>query len=74
MDREQMITFIKQNPYVHVAHRLFCPGEYIYSKEDGNIYDENDYLFENWNGINSRFNGLATRVGGSWDNGWYITE
>ena len=31
MTRNEMIEFIKNNPYVHITHVLFADDEYIYS-------------------------------------------
>ena len=65
--RSEMIEFIKANPDVKITHILFDKSEYIYSKEDGNIYDENGYLFEDWYGNRD---GIRMRNGGKWDTGW----
>ena len=74
MNRLEMIDFIKSNPYIHISHPLFSHDEYIFSMNDGNVYDEQGYLFEDWyspNNITGR-NGIRERIGGSWETGWYI--
>ena len=68
MTRNEMIEFIKNNPYVHITHVLFADDEYIYSDIDGLVWDEYDYLFENWTG--DRNDGIRCRVGGRWEDGW----
>lgn len=67
--RAEMIEFIKANPGVKITHRLFDPSEYIYSKEDGNIYDENGYLFEDWY---EDHDGIRIRDGDMWVIGWKL--
>ena len=77
MTRNEMIEFIKENPYVHITHRLFDDSEYIYSADDGNVYDEHGYLFENWDSVTdmwSGVNGIRMRIGGIWENDWHIKE
>lgn len=74
MTRNEMIEFIKENPYVHISHPLFMEYEYIYSGSDEIIYDEYGYIFEDWyssNDIRGR-NGIRERIGNQWENGWYI--
>lgn len=72
MTRDEIIPFLKGNFYKRVRHCSFSPGEYIYYAEDGNIYDENGYLFEDWNSP-SRC-GLRIRSGGNWEDGWEIID
>lgn len=72
MTRDQMMDFIMKNPNKKISHRLFGHDEFIISKGDGRIYDENNYLFEDFR--THRANGLRLRVGGLWDSGWYIKE
>jgi hypothetical protein len=72
MTRTEMIGFIRENPYVKITHTLFSKDEYIYSKGDGRVYEEHDYLFEDF--ISERSNGLRMRTGGLWDNGWSLYE
>ena len=71
MTREDMIIFIKENPNVKITHFLFSSYEYIYLKEDGKVYDESGYLFEDWRS-NIISNGLRSRKGGNWDDGWEV--
>ena len=70
MSREDIIKFMNDNPNVKVTHFLFGPEEYIYQKEDGKVYDENNYLFDDWH--SERNNGMRMRTGGSWDDGWDV--
>jgi hypothetical protein len=67
-----MITFINANPYVKITHTLFDSYEYIYSKEDGNVYDENGNLFETFDDTDFMHIGLRLRKGDRWDNDWYV--
>ena len=75
MTRNDMITFIKNNPYIHITHNLFAEDEYIYSDPNGIVHDESGYIFENWDSVTnmwSGYNGIRLRIGGMWENGWYI--
>ena len=70
--RNEAIAFMKANPYVRISHQLFEPNEYIYSAKDGCVYDENGYLFENWEPGSHAHDGIRLRVGGAWENGWRV--
>lgn len=70
MTREVMIVFIEENPNVKIVHTLFDSNEYLYQKEDGKIYDENGYLFEDW--YSDDKNGIRLRTGGIWEDGWSV--
>lgn len=72
MARDEMIAFIKANAYVRISHRLFEPSEYLYSAKDGCIYDENGYLFEDWEPGGLAHNGIRMRSGGAWETGWRV--
>ena len=72
MTRTEMIGFTRENPLVKITHTLFSKGEYIYSNGDGNIYEEHDYLFEDF--TSERHNGLRMRSGGAWETGWSLYE
>lgn len=77
MNLRQMIEFIKVNPNVPITHFLFASYEHIVSKKDGNVYDENGYLFENWDSVTdmwSGWNGIRMRSGGMWEYGWRVKE
>ena len=76
MTRNEMIEFIKENPFVNITHPLFAHDEYIFSMESGNVYDEAGYLFEDWYSPNdcTGWNGIRMRTGGKWEDGWYIKE
>ena len=74
MTRSEMITFIKANPYVKITHFLFEKNEYLCSYPDGKVYDENGYLFEDWDELYFRWNGIRMRVGGRWEDGWRIKD
>lgn len=71
MIREEMVQLIKAYPYVKFTHYLFSEDEFIFSRDDGFIYDEKGYLFENWE-LFSANNGIRRRVGGQWEDGWAI--
>ena len=65
--RTEMIRFIKNNPGEKITHTLFDASEYIYLAADGNVYDENGYLFEDWFGYHD---GIRMRTGEYWESGW----
>lgn len=68
--REQAISRLKNNPNEKITHRLFGPDEYLYGR-NGKVYDENEYLFEDWTSEGSgKHDGMRMRVGGNWENGW----
>lgn len=70
MTREAMIEFMEENPNVKITHSLFGSEEYIYQKENGNVYDENNYLFDDW--YSDTNNGVRMRTGGNWEDGWSV--
>lgn len=75
MTRTEMVAYIKANPYVHITHNLFDANEYIYSDIDGLVWDENGYLFENWDSVTDMWsgcNGIRMRQGDFWEDGWTI--
>ena len=75
MSRDEMIKFIKENPYVHITHFLFDEFEYIYSDTDGIIRDEFGYIFEDWSSKTNMLhghNGIRMRHDGDWEHGWSI--
>lgn len=77
MTRDEMIKFIKENPFVNITHDLFSTKEFIYADNNGLVYDENGYLFEDWDRTINKWsgnNGIRLRSGGSWEDGWYIKE
>ena len=45
MSRDEMIEFIRKNPFVHIIHFLFDKDEYIYSSDDGLVYAEQGLSF-----------------------------
>mgnify|MGYP003295212763 FL=1 len=69
MSNQEAIKVMLDNPYKKITHTLFAPDEYIYSKGDGVIYDENGYVFEDWH---SHCNGMRIRTEGYWQEGWSI--
>lgn len=74
MTRDEMIAFIKSNPGVKITHRFFSSNEYIYSKNNRDVYDELGYLFEDWYSPNSH-NGIRIRNGHEniqWETGWSV--
>ena len=70
MLRTQIINFMKENPNVKITHRLFDSDEYLYQENDGKVYDEKGYLFEDW--YSDDRNGMRMRTGGSWEDGWDV--
>lgn len=73
MTRHEMIDFIKANHYVKITHTLFDPHEFIYSEENGEVYDENGFLFEDWDNF-SPYIGIRMRIGAPWESGWEAKE
>ena len=72
-----MINFILENPNVPITHTLYDSDEYIFSKENGLVYDENGYLFENWDSMVDKWtgwNGIRLRSGGNWEDGWSVKK
>ena len=70
MTRDEMIIFIKDHPNVKITHWLFDEDEYIYSKDDGIVYDENGLLFEDWK--SDVYDGIRLRITGPWKDGWVV--
>lgn len=68
MSRDLMIILIKKYPYIPFTHSYFDEDEFIYSKKDGNVYEEHGYLFEDWD--SEEFNGIRYRSEGEWEVGW----
>lgn len=75
MDRDTMIKFMEENLGVKITHELFGNDEFIYQKDNGCVYDENGYLFEDWysSGL-GRHDGIRMRKGGNWEDGWKEIE
>lgn len=73
MTKDTMIVFMNENPNVKITHDLFSEDEYIYQKEDGKVYDENGYLFEDWYS-DYIHDGLRMRTNKCWENGWRVKE
>lgn len=71
MLREAIIEFMREYPNVKISHSLFSPDEFLVMRSDGNVYDENGYLFEDWE---SDHNGMRMRTGGSWETDWYVIK
>ena len=77
MTKNEMIKFIKENPYIYITHVLFNKYEYIYSDTDGIIRDESGYVFENWADPTNKWvgcNGIRMRTDSVWETGWSIKE
>lgn len=70
MTKSDIIAFLQQHPYVKITHNLFTKNEYIYSREDGCVYDENDRLFEDWHSV--FYCGLRLRTADEWNRGWTL--
>lgn len=71
MSREEIIQFMNDNHNVKISHSLFSSDEFLVMRDDGNVYDENGYLFEDWEGDH---NGLRMRTGGSWKTDWFVVK
>ena len=76
MTRTEMIEFIKTHPYVFITHPAFADNEYIYSDENGIVWDESGTMFENWDSVHwyTGVNGIRFRFGGMWETDWQIKE
>lgn len=72
MNYNEMIEFILSHPFVAISHTLFDDCEYIYLGKDGRVYDENGYLFEDWEWHPFTRNGLRIRQDGIWQSGWFV--
>jgi hypothetical protein len=71
MTKDQAIDYMLQNPYRKVTHRLFSSDEYLYSRGDGIIYDEADYVFEDfWSDGPAARCGMRIRSEEFWLTGW----
>lgn len=70
--REWAIDMLKNHPGEKITHMLFASDEYIYGRNE-KVYDEMEYLFEDWNseGI-GKHDGMRSRIGGPWEDGWSI--
>lgn len=72
MTRADIISYMRKNPGIKVTHALFTEYEYLYMKDDECVYDESDYLFENWNPLDQAHCGMRMRTGEQWENGWSV--
>jgi hypothetical protein len=72
MTKEQAINYMLHQPYHKITHRLFAHDEYIYSKGDGIIYDENGYVFEDFEVARVPRCGMRIRNEDYWWEGWSI--
>lgn len=70
ISRVEMMAALTSRPGTKIAHKLFTSDEYLYMGVDGKIYDENNYLFDDWE--HPAICGLRMRQGGNWETGWYI--
>ncbi|MBQ8806496.1 MAG: hypothetical protein IJZ68_08585 [Bacteroidaceae bacterium] len=70
LSRVEMMVALTSKPHVKISHRFFTKDEYIYLGDDGKVYDENGYLFDDWDSPANC--GLRMRTGGNWESGWYI--
>ena len=68
--REWALEKLRKYPGIRITHKSFDRNEYIYTElVDGLVYDENHYLFEDWDGDHD---GMRRRVGDSWEKGWML--
>ena len=72
MTRTEILAVLRSQPNVKVAHRLFDANEYLYMGADGNVYDENGYLFEDW--YSYAHDGMRMRSGDVWEKDWFIIQ
>lgn len=72
MTQGEMIEYIRSHPYELISHVLFDDDEYVYLAKDGKVYDENGYLFEDWEWKPFARNGLRIRDFGPWKSGWFV--
>lgn len=72
MTKTELFIELHKRPNVKFVHRLFSSDEYLINKEDGCIYDENGYLFENFDLDDDTHNGMRIRRDSVWDDGWTI--
>lgn len=70
MTYSEMIDYLENNPGRKVTHRLFDPGEYIWSNGFV-VYTEEGYMFDDLHYIN---NGLKIRKDGLWSDGWSVIK
>lgn len=66
------IMRIKSCNGIKFYHKLFDKDEFLYVGDDLNIYDENNYLFEDW--ISDDHNGMRMRENTFPFEDWYIIE
>ena len=72
MTRKACIGLIDILIKMRFKHILFDENEFIYCDLDGKIYDEDNYVFEDWT---SSFNdGLRIRKGDQWEDGWICID
>ena len=69
--RDEAISILHDEPGMKITHRLFGSEEYLIGGVDGNVYDENGYLFETWDDNDLDHNGIRMRTGGDWEYGWH---
>lgn len=70
ISRIEMMVILTSKPGAKISHKSFSDEEYIYLGNDGNVYDENGYLFDDWNSHTQC--GLRMRAGNCWETGWYV--
>ena len=72
ISRIEMIAALTSRPGTRISLRYFSEEEYLYLGNDGKVYDENGYLFEDW--YTDAHDGIRMRNGGAWEDGWYILQ
>lgn len=70
MTKSEIIEYIQENHYKRITHYLFAEEEYLYMADDGCVYDEDGYLFEDW--FSGAHCGIRVRTGDHWENGWSV--
>ena len=70
LTREEAIAILRTNPTAKVSHVLFSEDEFLIGNGGGTVFDENDYVFEDW--TSSNHNGIRMRNDSYFKTGWYL--
>ena len=73
MTRDEILSYMHSHPGVKVTHLSFAKHEYLYMKANGYVYDESDYLFEDWDS-NYKNCGMRVRTTGYWESSWSLYD
>ena len=72
MTYNEMLQTIKNNHNLKISHTSFAPHEYIYSKENGVVYDSKGEIFDDFYSV--AHCGLREKYDGEWEYGWYLYD